>query len=126
MMGVGSFVSPMKDWFARRGVEDVTAYRVENARTGLFLEPSPGPQPVANIFNMARAGLEVGLLAALRHAAAESNEVIHTGVQVRGEGDVTLVDLRVRPVATRESSLASFTRWASPPDSVVAGCPSRT
>ncbi|MCA9690189.1 MAG: hypothetical protein KC636_11310, partial [Myxococcales bacterium] len=71
-----------------------------HGRTGLFLEPSPGPQPVANIFNMARAGLEVGLLAALRHAAAESNEVIHTGVQVRGEGDVTLVDLRVRPVAT--------------------------
>ena len=27
------------------------------------------------------------------------------------------------PVARLESSVASFTRWASPPESVVADCP---
>ena len=32
----------------------------------------------------------------------------------------------VRPVAIFDSSVASFTRWASPPDSVVAGWPRRT
>jgi hypothetical protein len=31
----------------------------------------------------------------------------------------------VRPVATFDSSVASLTRWASPPDSVVGGWPSR-
>ena len=31
----------------------------------------------------------------------------------------------VRPVATLESSEASLMRWASPPDSVVAGWPRR-
>ncbi|MCK7519430.1 MAG: hypothetical protein MZV64_17710 [Ignavibacteriales bacterium] len=33
---------------------------------------------------------------------------------------------RVRPVARRESSFASLTRCASPPESVVAGWPTRT
>ncbi len=32
----------------------------------------------------------------------------------------------VRPVDRRCNSLASLTRWASPPDSVVAAWPSRT
>ena len=32
---------------------------------------------------------------------------------------------RVLPVARLESSVDSFTLWASPPDSVVAGCPNR-
>jgi hypothetical protein len=32
----------------------------------------------------------------------------------------------VWPVERLASSLDSFTRWASPPDSVVAGWPSRT
>ena len=31
---------------------------------------------------------------------------------------------KVFPVAFLESSVANFTRWASPPDNVVEGCPS--
>ena len=33
---------------------------------------------------------------------------------------------RVRPVSRLESSRESLTRWASPPDKVVALCPNRT
>jgi alpha-beta hydrolase superfamily lysophospholipase/DNA-binding CsgD family transcriptional regulator len=38
MMGKGGFVKPMSDWFAARGIEDVTSLRVEGARSAVFLD----------------------------------------------------------------------------------------
>lgn len=38
MMGLGSFIAPMKRWFADRGILDLTAYRVDGARSALFLD----------------------------------------------------------------------------------------
>lgn len=41
-----------------------------HGRTGAYLEPAPGPQGPANIYNMARPGLELELGVAIRHAAS--------------------------------------------------------
>ena len=38
MMGKGGFVRPMTDWFAARGIEDVASFRVEGARSAVFLD----------------------------------------------------------------------------------------
>lgn len=38
MMGKGGFIAPMSEWFVRRGVAAVSAYRVEGARSALFLD----------------------------------------------------------------------------------------
>jgi len=38
MMGLGSFIAPMKAWFAERGIVDLNAFRVEGARSALFLD----------------------------------------------------------------------------------------
>ncbi|RST85710.1 hypothetical protein EJC49_14315 [Aquibium carbonis] len=38
MMGNGGFVTPMRDWFRARGAGDVQSYRVEGARSAVFLD----------------------------------------------------------------------------------------
>lgn len=38
MMGNGGFVTPMRDWFSKRGIADVRSYRVEGARSAVFLD----------------------------------------------------------------------------------------
>lgn len=38
MMGKGGFVAPMREWFAAHGVVDVQSYRVEGARSAVFLD----------------------------------------------------------------------------------------
>ncbi|WP_127144548.1 serine aminopeptidase domain-containing protein [Pelagibacterium montanilacus] len=38
MTARGRFVRPMSAWFAERGVEDVSAYRIEGGRSALFLD----------------------------------------------------------------------------------------
>ena len=38
MMGKGGFVAPMREWFAARGVFDISPYRVEGARSAVFLD----------------------------------------------------------------------------------------
>ena len=65
-----------------------------HGRTGLFLEPAQGAQASANIFNMARRGLEIRLSAAIRQAAT-GKEVLQRGVRVQANGDSVSVDLRV-------------------------------
>lgn len=67
-----------------------------HGRTGLFLEPAPGAQASANIFNMARRGLQVTLSAAMRQAASQDREIVHRGIQVKTNGSQLLVDLRVQ------------------------------
>lgn len=84
-----------------------------HGRTGQFLEPAPGPQSRANVFNMAREGLQLDLAAAMR-AAAEDGEVLRRSVRVRTNGSFITVDLRVRrlsaPDALRGLFLVAFER----------------
>src|SRR5262249_4074443 len=85
-----------------------------HGRTGMFLEPSPGPQASANIYNMAREGLQVALAVAVRHAAASDGEILHRGVRVRANGHHVSVDLHVKrliyPEALRGLFLVAFER----------------
>ncbi len=74
-----------------------------HGRTGLFLEPAPGPQGAANIFNMAREGLQISLSAAIREASTTDAEVVHRGVPVRTNGDVHAVNLRVHEIRDPEA-----------------------
>ncbi|NUO51720.1 MAG: PAS domain-containing protein [Polyangiaceae bacterium] len=73
-----------------------------HGRTGLFLEPAPGPQTAANIFNMVREGLQISLAAAMREAAGTDKEEVHRRVPVRTNGDVHAVDLRVQAIREPE------------------------
>ena len=73
-----------------------------HGRTGLYLEPAQGAQATANLFNMAREGLQVSLAAAMRQAAAEDKEVVHRGVRVKTNGHTIQVDLRVARVREPE------------------------
>jgi two-component system CheB/CheR fusion protein len=81
-------------------------------RTGLFLEPAPGPQMHANIYNMAREGLQLELTLAVRQAAGTKDEIVHRGVRVKTNGDFTRINLRVKqltnPEALRGLFLVSF------------------
>ena len=53
----------------------------------------------------------------------QHDEQLPNVVEVQARGWL-VEDVEGAPVLRRCSSLASFTRWASPPDSVVAGWPS--
>jgi two-component system, chemotaxis family, CheB/CheR fusion protein len=89
-----------------------------HGRTGEYLEPAPGPQTSANIFNMAREGLQLHLTVAMRHAS-DGEEVVQRGVRVKKNGDHLEIDLRVRrlgePEALRGLYLVSFERPSMPP-----------
>ncbi len=86
--------------------------------TGHFLQPAPGP-PTHNLFTMAREGLRMDLLAAVREAASQDQPVLHRGVHVRANGGTALVDVMVRkitdPEALRGLVLVSFLEVAEPP-----------
>jgi two-component system, chemotaxis family, CheB/CheR fusion protein len=70
-----------------------------HGRTGLYLEPTPGESETNNILKMAREGLHRDLVIALRKAAGTGETVRCTGLRVKTNGDVTTVNLIVRPVA---------------------------
>ena len=77
-------------------------------RTGLFLEPTPGPQPASNIFNMARDGLPFG--AGRRDTPGgrdATTEVVRRDVRFKPNGSEMLVDLRVKRLSDPEPSAAS-------------------
>jgi two-component system CheB/CheR fusion protein len=69
-----------------------------HGRTGKYLEPAPGEVSV-NILQMARQGLRRELTTALRKVAAHKEMVCYQGLRVRGNGDITIVNLTVRPLA---------------------------
>lgn len=73
-----------------------------HGRTGLFLEPAPGPQTNANIYNMARDGLHLELAAAVRQASREGKEVTRRGVQVQANGHKIAIDVRVKRLVEPE------------------------
>ena len=72
-----------------------------HGRTGLYLEPAPGEAGIDNILKMAREGLRRALTTALRKAAAHKEPVRHPGLRVKTNGDLTTVNLTVRPGAGR-------------------------
>ena len=89
-----------------------------HGRTGRFLEPAPGLPTRANIFNMAREGLQLDLSTAIRQAAAGEIEVVHPGVRIDSNGAPLEVDLRVQrvsePSALRGLFLVSFENARAP------------
>jgi two-component system, chemotaxis family, CheB/CheR fusion protein len=72
-----------------------------HGRTGLFLEPAPGPQTQANVLGMAREGLQLDLATALRHAIVEG-EAVRRDVRVRSNGGFIRVDLHVKRLSQPE------------------------
>ena len=79
-----------------------------HGRTGLFLEPAPGPQAAVNILKMARDGLSLILSAMIRDAAEREGDVVRRDVRVRSNGGHTLVDLRVRRILAPEQFRGLF------------------
>jgi len=72
-----------------------------HGRSGMFLEPAPGEVGTHNILKMAREGLGPGLATALRRAVASKVAVRAQRLSVKTNGHYTMVNLSVRPVATR-------------------------
>lgn len=70
-----------------------------HGRTGKYLEPTPGESGPNNILKMAREGLRRDLITALHKAAGTRETVRCPGLRVKTDGDVTTVNLIVRPVA---------------------------
>ena len=73
-----------------------------HGRTGLYLEPATGSQAAANIYTMAREGLQLELTLAVRKASSGSEEVLHHDVKVKSNGHFTRVNLRVQRLAQPE------------------------
>ena len=70
-----------------------------HGRTGMYLEPTPGESGINNILKMAREGLQRGLTLALHKAVADKTREVCSGLRVKTNGDYTLVDVTVRPLA---------------------------
>jgi two-component system, chemotaxis family, CheB/CheR fusion protein len=77
-----------------------------HGRTGLYLEPSPGDAGTSNILKMARNGLRRDLTTALHQAVTGTDVVERPNLRVKTNGNVTAVDLTIRPVATGASDPA--------------------
>lgn len=96
-----------------------------HGRTGQFLEPAPGPQPSASIFEMAREGLRLNLGAAIRQACRQVGPVVHHGVRIKNGSEQTIADLRVeqlsRPEQVRGLLLISFLDHHPPPRELGPG-----
>lgn len=70
-----------------------------HGRTGMYLEPTPGENGPNNILKMAREGLRRDLITSLHKAAGIKETVRCPGLRVKTNGDFTIVNLIVRPVA---------------------------
>ena len=70
-----------------------------HGRTGMFLEPTPGETGINNILKMAREGLRHELTITLHKAAGTKDVVRCPGLRVKTNGDFTMVNLTIRPVA---------------------------
>lgn len=70
-----------------------------HGRTGRYLEPAPGEAGTNNILKMARDGLRCDLTTALYKAVAGTEIVRCPGLRVKTNGDLTTVNLTLRPVA---------------------------
>ena len=70
-----------------------------HGRTGRYLEPAPG-EAGTNILKMAREGLSFTLATTLRQAVRSREPATCSGLRVKTNGDFTVVNLTVQPVAT--------------------------
>ena len=85
-----------------------------HGRTGMYLEPAPGESGPNNILKMAREGLRRDLSTALHKASGTKETVRHPGLRVKTNGDLTTVNLTVRPVAPRPEHVAGVRPADSP------------
>jgi two-component system CheB/CheR fusion protein len=74
-----------------------------HGETGKYLRPAPG-QPSHNIIEMAREGLGMELRTAIHVAANEKIQILNRQIQVRTNGDFTLVNLSVRPIPNQDAN----------------------
>jgi len=79
-----------------------------HGRTGRFLEPAPGSQASANLYNMLRPGLQVGVASVLRRAASTDEEIVERGLRLRTDGEEILVNLRARRIDRPEALRGLF------------------
>jgi two-component system CheB/CheR fusion protein len=82
-----------------------------HGRTGMYLEPAPGESGVSNILKMAREGLQNVLAVALHRAVSKKEVVNCPSLRVKTNGDFTLVDVTVRPVAQEAAATAEATLY---------------
>ncbi|UMZ73785.1 CheR family methyltransferase [Natranaerofaba carboxydovora] len=68
-----------------------------HGRTGKYLEPAAG-QASMNIFKMAREGLKLELMEAVRNVNQQNKPVSYEGLRVVSNGDLSIVNLEVFPV----------------------------
>jgi two-component system CheB/CheR fusion protein len=77
-----------------------------HGRTGRYLEPAPGDAGM-NIIKMARQGLRRELTNALHKAAVRKEPVRYPDLRVKTNGDLTTVNLMVRPMAAGPDATAA-------------------
>lgn len=70
-----------------------------HGQTGAYLEPAPGQQPRNNLLEMAREGLQLELVAAMRKCGRTGAEVVKERVRVKSNGKYVHVDLAVSKIA---------------------------
>lgn len=74
-----------------------------HGRTGKYLEPAAGDASL-NLLHMAREGLRMELTAAARKALTLQAPVRYDGLQVKSNGDTSVVNLIVQPVMKPEAA----------------------
>ncbi|WP_292466684.1 chemotaxis protein CheB [Methanolobus sp.] len=87
-----------------------------HGRTGLYLEMAPG-EPANNILKMAREGLRPALTTALSKAMISKEQITHSGVRVKTNGNFTTVDLTLRPVEESTDQNLFMVTFDVPPKS---------
>lgn len=68
-----------------------------HGETGKYLRPGPG-QASLNVIEMARQGLEIELRTAIHTASNQNMPTLNREVQIKTNGEFTLVSLSVRPL----------------------------
>ena len=76
-----------------------------HGKAGMFLEPETGAVGSYNILKMAREGLKYDLAGALRMAVRNKRTESCTGLQVKTNGNYTVVDLSICPADTMANDL---------------------
>jgi two-component system, chemotaxis family, CheB/CheR fusion protein len=69
-----------------------------HGRSGMYLELPPGSM-TTNVLKIAREGLRHSLTVALSKAVGTKDTVRHPGLRVKTNGEFTMVDLTIRPIA---------------------------
>ncbi len=74
-----------------------------HGRTGRYLEPATGEASL-NLLRMAREGLRMELTAGVRKALSRQTPVRYEGLQLKSNGDTSVVNLIVKPVTKPEAA----------------------